>query len=127
MTDRTALKNLRPEIPTILEDNHSSAAEEFQNQCLRPILKLQHELLIALFQQYIVKRKNKYHKLTPANQPTYIEQSIRQDLKFKNLLIGTIIGHFTLEEYQRYVGLEKELRRRITDLLIQRIQDEFAP
>lgn len=120
------LKSLRPDIPTIIEENSISVAERFQNQCLRPILKLQNDLLIELFRAYIKKRKNKFYELKPKGQLEYIEQQIRQDLKFKNLLLGTIIGQFTLEEYHAYQNDEKELTRRTTDLVIQRLQSQAA-
>jgi hypothetical protein len=124
MIDRNVLKDLRPGIPSITDSDNYSAAEQFQNESLRPILKFQHDLLISIFQQYIRKRKNKFYELSSTQKLAYIDQSIRQDQKLKNLLIGTIIGHFTPEEYERYIALEKELRRRISDLLVQRLQGE---
>lgn len=122
MPDRHQLVTARPSIPTIIEENSVSRAERFQNQTLRPILKLQHDLLVALFRQYIRKRKNKFYELPTKQRPEYIEHSVRQDLKFKNLLLGTVIGQFTLEEYELFLKEEKELTRRITSLLVQRLQ-----
>ncbi|PHN02675.1 glyoxalase [Flavilitoribacter nigricans] len=122
MTDRKAIKDLRPEIPAIVASEDYSSAEQFQNECLRPILKFQHELLVAVFQHYIGLRKNKYYELTAPKKQEYIEHSIRQDRQFRNLLIGIILGHFTREEYADYLADEKELRRRLTDLLVQRLQ-----
>lgn len=123
MTEREALKGLRPLIPTIVEQEAMSAEERFQNEVLRPILKFQHGLLVAMFRQYVVRRKNQYDQLPAQKKPQYIEDSIRKDLKFKNLLLGTIIGHFTEPEYRQFVEMEKELSRRLTDLLIQRLQN----
>ena len=123
MTDRNALRELRPKIPTIIEQEQTSTAEQFQNRCLRPVLKMQHELLLAIYRRYIEKRKNQYHQLPPVKRPKYIARSIQQDLKLRNLLVGVILGHFTLEEYQEYLTEEKELRRRLTDLLVRRLQD----
>ena len=125
MSSRDQLKTIRPNIATISIEKSTSDAERFQNQCLRPILKLQNELLLALFQQYIRKRKNKYLELNEKKQLEYIEHSIRQDLKFKNLLVGTIIGQFTLEELEQFQQAEKELTRRITDMLVLRLQSQL--
>ena len=125
MSDRQKLQEIRPAIPNIIEENSTSTAERFQNQCLRPVLKSQNDLLVAIFQHYIQKRKNKFYELVPKQRLEYIEQSIRQDLKFKNLLVGTIIGQFTVEEYQVFHNDEKEFTRRMADLLVQRVQSQI--
>ena len=118
------LKDIRPAIPTITEVNVTTVMEQFQNKTLRPILKFQNQLLLKSFQQYIIKRKNKFHQLPPIQKLEYIQKNIRNDLKFRNLLTGIIIGHFTLEEFDIYQNNESELSRRITSLLIQRLQDQ---
>ncbi|MEM1119563.1 MAG: glyoxalase [Bacteroidota bacterium] len=120
----TNIKNLRPPIPSIIDENAVSSAELFQNRTLRPILKLQNELLVAIFRQYIIKRKGTFHKLNSTKKLEYIEHSIRKDLRFKNLLVGTILGHFSLLEYERFIDNESEITRRITDLLVQRLTSQ---
>lgn len=119
------LKALRPSIPTISEENITSDSELFQNKTLRPILKLQHDLLLQIFQQYIVNRKNVFLKLSPEKKLEYIENSIRKDLNFRSLLIGTIAGHFTIEELKVYSERENELRKRLINMLIERIKSQF--
>ncbi|GAK89105.1 hypothetical protein JCM19297_3629 [Nonlabens ulvanivorans] len=49
---------LRPEIPNARVSDDMSVEEQFQNRTLRPIAKLQHDLLIAVFHNYIKKHKN---------------------------------------------------------------------
>lgn len=126
MSNREELKAIRPAIPSIVQQNETTAAEQFQNTCLRPILKLQNDLLIALFKNYIVSRKGKFHQVNDSAKLTYISDNIKKDLKFKNLLIGVIIGHFTLEEYELYQSNPQELNRRISSMLIKRLQDQVA-
>ena len=116
------LKSLRPLIPTISEKNITSPSEYFQNITLRPILKLQHDLLIQIFHQYTIQRKNIYQKLPPEKKLEYIESNIRKDLTFRSLLIGTVIGHFTKKEYETYSQNEPELRKRMINMLIERIK-----
>ncbi len=119
------LKALRPLIPTISEETITSDAEHFQNKTLRPILKLQHDLLLQIFQQYVIHRKNVFTKLSPEKKLEYNENNIRKDLKFRSLLIGTVIGHFSQEEYQNYIQNENELRKRLINMLIERIKSEY--
>lgn len=120
----TAIKTLRPKIPTIIDENAVSSAELFQNRTLRPILKLQGDLLNAIFKQYIIKRKGAFYKLSGSKRVDYIENSIRRDLKFKNLLVGVITGHFTLEEWNFFIADERELTKRTTNLLVQRLTSQ---
>ena len=119
-----SLKDIRPAIPTIIEKNVTTVIEQFQNRTLRPILKFQNEILLKIFHQYIQKRKNKFSQLSVLKKLEYIQTNIRNDLKFRNLLTGMVVGHFTLEEFEIYHSNESELRRRITSLLIQRLQDQ---
>ena len=122
----TDLIALRPPIPTIIDKNAVNPAELFQNRTLRPILKLQNDLLDAIFRQYIIKRKGAFHKLNAPKKVAYIEDSIRKDLKFKNLLVGVITGQFTLEEWERFIADERELTKRTTNLLVQRLTSQVA-
>lgn len=58
----------------------------------------------------------------PRLQAEFIAHNVKSDLKFKNRLIGTLIGHFTADEFAFFAENEAELTRRMTDLLVQRLQ-----
>lgn len=121
--DRTErLTALRPDIPVIIEGKAVSQAERFQNKTLRPICKLQHDLLQRVFADYIIKRKNAYFKLGKQQRLDYIKHSVDKDLRFRSLLVGLIAGHFTLEEWKIYLSDENEHRKRLTNLVVQRLQ-----
>jgi hypothetical protein len=120
----TALRELRPEIPSIQEDQMSSTAEQFQNETLRPVLKLQNDLLLAVFKHYIQKRKGEFYKLKPAKRLAWIDHSVRKDLKFRNFLTGLVAGHFIQTEWEIFSANESELTRRIVDLMVQRLCDQ---
>ena len=101
-------------------------AESFQNEVLRPILKSQNELLIAMFRHQVNKRKTNFDHFSPEDQFKYIEQTIRKDLNFRSLLLGTIIGRLTTEQYEVYCPQEEELNRRTINMLIQRLQSQLV-
>lgn len=122
--NRQQLLQLRPEIPSISQADATTSAEQFQNRTLRPILKFQNELLCAIFRAYLDKRKGAFFKLSKVAKLNYVSQSVRKDHKFKQLLIGTIIGQLTQEEWLLYQKEEKAINRRISDLLVQRLQDQ---
>ena len=118
-TMRAILPSIRPQIST--ETGNLSVFESFQNQTLRPILKFQNELLISIIRQQLHKRKDVFYSQSLSERPHYLETIIRQDLRFKSLLMGLIIGHFTNDELLIYATNESELSRRLTELLVQRV------
>lgn len=119
------LLQLRPLIPTITQNNIATLAEQFQNQTLRPILKMQNDLLVAIFQQYIIQRKNVFPSLSPTKKMEYIEQSVRKDLKFRSLLLGVVVGQFTIQEWNQFAQNESELRKRMVVMLVERLKSNF--
>jgi hypothetical protein len=114
---------LRPQLP--LDNTQATPIEAFQNETLRPILKLQHALIIAIFKDYITLRKNSFFQMIEPQKMLFIENAIKTDVKFKNRLLGIVIGHFTEAEYQFFKEHDSELTRRITDLIVQRVQSAF--
>ena len=46
------------------------------------------------------------------------------DLRLRNMLVGIVIGHFTLEEWEVFAPQEQELTKRIAHLLVQRLCDQ---
>lgn len=102
-----------------------SEEERFQNLTLRPILKLQNDLLVASFQTYIVKGKNRFHELTKEARLDYITNTIKKDSKYRNTLKGMILGQFTTEEYLEYSSNPSALNKRIMSMAIKRLQDQL--
>ena len=118
------LKELRGEsIGTIT--NQSSSEEAFQNQTLRPILKLQNDLFVASFENYITKNKKDFYSLSTEKKLLLIENSIQKDIKFRNALKGIVIGLFTLEEYQTYIQNSSNLNKRMMNMLIERLKSQI--
>lgn len=117
------LLQLRPQLPISSQD--SLPLEQFQNQTLRPILKLQNELLVALFKQYLLDKHTFFSGMTPFKQRITIENAIKQNLPIRYTLIGCVAGHFTAEEYTIFLHHKAELTKRITNLLVQRLTDQL--
>ena len=123
MNDRpNDLLSIRPEIKKTITFDSMSSDERFQNETLRPILKLQNPLLISVFTNYIKKRKGVFYDLSLEKKITYIENSLIKDQKFRSFLKGLIIGHFTVAEYQKYSLNSSSLNKRIINMLIKRLQ-----
>lgn len=105
--------------------NLSSAEEKFQNETLRPILKIQNDLFVAVFINYAVKQKNVFFALTPEKKMNYIENVIHRDIKFRNSLKGIVLGLFTISEYNEYIQNSSNLNKRMMNLLIERLQSQL--
>ena len=117
------LLQLRPEIPSAKISENMSSEEKFQNGTLRPIVKLQNDLLVEAFRNYINKHKNAFYDLGIQKRIIYIENAIQRDIKFRNSLKGMIIGQFTIEEYRTYIKNSSALNKRMMNLVKQRVQD----
>ena len=104
--------------------NQSSSEEIFQNQTLRPILKLQNDLFNAVFANQISKHKDDFYKLSVEKKLLYIENVIQKDIKFRNSLKGMVIGFFTLDEYNQYIKNSSSLNKRMMNMLIERLKNQ---
>jgi hypothetical protein len=117
------IKEIRGE--SLGETNIQSLSDElFQNDVLRPILKLQNDLFIASFTNFISKYKRDFYTRTVENKLSIIENAIQKDIKFRNSLKGMIIGLFTTEEYALYIKNSSSLNKRMMNLLIERLKSQ---
>lgn len=117
------LKELRGDtIGTV--GSSSSSDEVFQNQVLRPILKLQNDLFIASFKNYITKYKSDYYTQTTEKKLAQIENAIQKDIKYRNALKGMVIGLFTIEEYLIYIKNSSSLNKRMMGMLVERLKSQ---
>lgn len=105
-------------------NSQSSADEFFQNQTLRPILKLQNNLFVEVFRNYIEKSKTDFYHFSVEKKMQFIEHSIQRDIKFRNSLKGIVIGLFTVEEYTRYIQNSSDLNKRMMSMLIERLKNQ---
>ncbi|MBO6880260.1 MULTISPECIES: glyoxalase [Winogradskyella] len=124
MSTRTEnLLAIRPVILSAKIYDSMSSEELFQNKTLRPIIKMQHDLIVAVFNNYIVKRKNVFYDLTLQKQLAYIDNTIHKDMKFRNSVKGMIIGQFTTEEYALYIENSSALNKRMMNIVKERLID----
>lgn len=103
----------------------TTETEIFQNQTLRPILKLQNDLYFSLFINYALRQKADFSSLSISKKQIFIEQSIQKDAVLKNTFIGITIGMFTLEEMKIYESESKVFNKRIITMLIERLKSQI--
>ena len=100
--------------------------EKFQNDTIRPIIKMQHNFLIISFKNYIKKSKTDFYNIKTEKQKEKINSILTKDIIFKNMILGGIIGQLSDEELIFYLKDSSELKKRILQIIKQRLQDSFT-
>jgi len=110
-----------------LGHNTSQSLEEevFQNATLRPILKLQNDLIVLIFQNYVNQIKLPFKDFTVEKKMSSIATIISKDIQLQNTLKGIVIGLFTTEEYHYYSKTISNSNKRIKAMLIERLQSQL--
>jgi len=112
--------------PTLGQNTSQSSEEEvFQNATLRPILKLQNDLIVLVFQNYVNQIKLPFNGFTVEKKMSSIATIISKDIQLQNTLKGIVIGLFTTEEYQYYSKTISNSNKRIKAMLIERLQSQL--
>ena len=125
MNDRpNDIIKIRP-VLNLKKSSQISIEESFQNETLRPIIKLQSPILIETYRNYIIKHKNVFYELSNEKKLDYIENSINKNQKFRNLLKGMIVGLFTIKEYDAYRKNSSSLNKRMMNIILKRLQDNL--
>ena len=126
MQDRTSsLLAIRPNIDTINKSLKTKETEAFQNNVLRPILKFQNDLLLQIFIDYINQNKGIFFKLANQEKLCYIQQALSTNQRFRNLILGTVVGLFAVEDFGYYKLNSSDLNKRIITMTIQRLQNQL--
>lgn len=115
------LLRLRPEIPSARVSDNMSSDEQFQNKTLRPVAKLQDELMVLVFRNYIEKHKNTFYEFSVEKKMQFIENAVQRDIKFRNNLKGLMIGQFTQDEYDIYIQNSSALNKRMMNIVKERM------
>jgi hypothetical protein len=117
MTRSAQLLALRSEI--IFDATRSSLPlEQFQNECLRPILKFQNNVIIALFKAQIQATEIPVKGTALEN---FVKLRMQKDTVLRNSLVGLVLALITLEELTFYFDHKSDLNKRIVAMLCQRI------
>jgi hypothetical protein len=118
-------KQLRPLITSIKKTEYASLEEKFQNEVLRPILKLQHEFIISCFEHFLILNKVQFNELSSIQKADVIQKLFKTDLRLKMELRSLIIGLFTYEEYKAYLIHSSRLNKRIYSMIIKRVESVY--
>ncbi|BEV03864.1 glyoxalase [Chryseobacterium gambrini] len=117
-------KDLRENLSLPTFEN-SSETELFQNNVLRPVLKLQNDIFIQIFRDYAMRKMSDFTSLKNEQKINFTEQSLQKDIALKNTFIGITIGMLTPEEITVYLSDSKSFNKRIITMLSERIKSQI--
>lgn len=116
-------KKDRPDLPEEILDGVATEAEDFQNKVLRPIIKMQSDLLIAHLNAKLDSLKVDLSLHNSLKQEEILTKLFHKDQAFKREIVGMVIGHFDTKEYESYMPINKEINRRIVQIVLNRSLD----
>jgi hypothetical protein len=112
----------RPKINVVNRREVHLETELFQNKVLRPILKMQHHIILKTFNNHIDKSSIKWNQLNQIKKVKCVNDQLSKNVQIKHLIIGLIVGHLNDLEIDNYLRNAKEYNKRIIQMTKQRIQ-----
>ena len=119
------MEKVRPNLPKSLIEGHLKEEELFQNMVLRPVIKMQHDILILRVQSYFLSKKVVFHMMDKKKRVNAIESAFQNDNPFKKEIQGMILGQLNPEEFQRYLKSERSMNKRIIQMVRNRMLDSI--
>ena len=110
----------------VLNTDATDAADTvgaFLHATLRPVLKLQNDLLLALVADFV---RDHHITLRPTDQHHQLTELLGRNTKLRYTVVGLITGQFTAEEYAFYRPQRAELNRRLLEMAVRRVLDQAA-
>ena len=117
-----AILALRPLVPTEITDAADTVGA-FLHATLRPVLKLQNDLLLAVMADFV---RDHHITLRPTDQHHQLAELLGRNTKLRYTVVGLITGLFTADEYAFYRQHRPELNRRLLELAQRRVLDQAA-
>ncbi|HEX8656327.1 MAG TPA: hypothetical protein VF690_02265 [Hymenobacter sp.] len=123
-----ALLALRPVIATEAAPATSGTASvgDFLHLTLRPVLKLQNDLLLAAVADFVADHHIPLAKASPTDQQRLLAELLARNTKLRYTLVGLVTGTFTAEEYAFYRQHRGEVNRRLHELAQCRVLDQTS-
>ena len=119
------MEKVRPNLPKSLIEGHIKEDELFQNMVLRPVIKMQHDILILRVQSHFLSKKIVFHMMDKKKRVNAIESAFQNDNAFKKEIQGMILGQLNPEEFQRYLKSERSMNKRIIQMVRNRMLDSI--
>ena len=119
------MEKVRPKLPDALTEGELKEEELFQNMVLRPVIKMQHDLLIMRVKSHFRSKRVLFNVMDNKKRTEAIIQAFQSDHNLKKEIQGMIIGQLTVLEFQQYLKIERSLNKRIVQMVRNRMIDSL--
>lgn len=119
-------QSIRPTIISSTPLRDDNIEEKFQNEVLRPIIKLQNSLILLCFDHFLSKLKIEIQSFKEDKRTECICKLFKTNIELTTELRGLTVGQFTTEEYHYYLENKKKLNKRIHFIISKRVQSHYS-
>ena len=119
------MEKVRPKLPDSLTSGELKEEELFQNIVLRPVIKMQHDVLILRVKNYFTSKRVMFNVMDKKKRAMAIEKAFLGDNAFKKEIQGMILGQLDTSEYQHYLKYERTMNKRIIQMVRNRMLDSI--
>ena len=119
------MEKVRPNLPGSLVEGNLKEEELFLNMVLRPVIKMQHDILILRVKSYFLSKRVVFNVMDQKKRTKAIEQAFLNDHPFKKEIQGMIIGQLSQDEFKQYLQFEKSVNKRIFQMVKNRMLDSI--
>ena len=119
------MEKVRPILPDALTEGELKEEELFQNMVLRPVIKMQHDLLILRVKSHFSSKRILFNVMDNKKRTVAIIQAFQSDHYLKKEIQGMITGQLSLAEFQQYLKSERSINKRIIQMVRNRMIDSL--
>ena len=119
------MEKVRPKLPDSLTEGELKEEELFQNMVIRPVIKMQHDVLILRVKTYFTSKRVMFNVMDKKKRAMAIEKAFLGDNAFKKEIQGMILGQLDTSEYQHYLKYERTMNKRIIQMVRNRMLDSI--
>ena len=119
------MDKVRPTLPESLTQGALKEEELFQNMVLRPVIKMQHDILILRVKSYFTSKRVMFNFMDKKKRTVAIEQAFLGDNAFKKEIQGMILGQLNADEFKGYLKSERSMNKRIIQMVRNRMLDSI--
>lgn len=119
-------KKKRAELPPEITEDVHSFEELFQNEVIRPVIKTQSELIKLHVMNQLKVMKVNFSDLDQLKREKQLRSLMQNHQQFKREIIGIVLGQLRTEEMNTYFTMQKEINRRIVQIVGNRMVDQLT-
>ena len=119
------MEKVRPKLQDAITEGELKEEELFQNMVLRPVIKMQHDLLIMRVKSHFSSKRVRFNLMDNNKRREAIIKAFQSDHSLKKEVQGMITGQLSPAEFQQYLKSERSLNKRIIQMVRNRMIDSL--